>query len=59
LIIHTFLEQVFRKMFRNLLGYTIGKAHASLRDSTQFTRQFLLVRGWGIGTGLSPSPFLI
>jgi len=35
-----------------LLGYTITKAPSSPRNSTWFTRLFLLVRGWGLGTRL-------
>ena len=36
-----------------LLGYTVAKVPASPRNSTWFTRPFLLVRGWGMGTILS------
>ena len=57
--IRTFFEQVFHKIFWMLLGYTVAKAPASPRNSTWFTRPFLLVRGWGLGTRLSlslPSP---
>ena len=36
-----------------LLGYTVAKAPASPRNSTWFTRPFLLVRGWGLGTRLA------
>ena len=39
-------------IFRKLLGYTVAKAPASPRNLTWFTRQFLLVRGWGLGTRL-------
>ena len=35
-----------------LLGYTVAKAPASPRNLTWFTRPFLLVRGWGLGTRL-------
>ena len=49
--IHTFFEQVFRKI---LLGYTVTKVPASPRNSTWFTILFLLVRGWGLGTRLIP-----
>ena len=35
-------------MFLTLLGYTVAKACP--RNSTWFTRSFLLVRGWGLGT---------
>ena len=33
-----------------LLGYTVAKAPASPRNSTWFTRPFLLVRGY-VGSG--------
>ena len=39
-------------MFRSLLSYTVAKGCASPRNSTWFTRPFLLVRGWGLGTRL-------
>ena len=39
-------------MFWLLLGYNVGKACASLRNSTWFTRLFLPVRRWGLGTRL-------
>ena len=42
-------------MFWTLLGDTgdtIAKACASPRNSTWFTRPFLLMRGWGLGTRL-------
>jgi len=43
-----------------LLGYNVAKASASPRNSTWFTRPFLLVRGWGLGTRLSnPLPYPI
>ena len=48
----TFCERVFCKIFWTLLGYTAAKAPASPRNSTWFTRLFLLVRGWGLGTRL-------
>ena len=35
-----------------LLGYNVAKASTSPRNSTWFTRPFLLVRGWGLGTKL-------
>ena len=35
-----------------VLGYTVAKA--SPRNLTWFTRLFLLVRGWGLGTRLKP-----
>ena len=35
-----------------LLGYNVAKVSASPRNSTWFTRPFLLVRGWGLGTRL-------
>ena len=47
-----FFEQVFHEMFWTLLGYTAAKAHAIPRNLTWFTRQFLLVRVWGLGTRL-------
>ena len=50
--IRAFFERVFRKIFRTLLGYTVTKAPANPRNSTWFTRPFLLVRGWGLGTRL-------
>ena len=50
--IRTFFERVGRKMFLSLLGYNVAKACASPRNSTWFTRPFLLVRGWGLGTRL-------
>ena len=50
--IRAFIERVFRKIFWMLLGYTVAKAPASPRNSTWFTRPFLLVRGWGLGTRL-------
>ena len=42
-------------MFWSLLGYIVAKACASPRNSTWFTRPFLLVRGWGLGTTLTRS----
>ena len=36
-----------------LLGYNVAKAPTSPRNSTWFTRPFLLVRGWGLGTRLT------
>ena len=50
LSIRTFF--VGRKMFWSLLGYIVAKVCASPRNSTWFTRPFLLVRGWGLGTRL-------
>ena len=44
-----YFERVGRKMF---LGYIVSKACASPRNLTWFTRLFLLVRGWGLGTRL-------
>ena len=41
-----------RKMFWSLLGYIVTKVCASPRNLTWFTRPFLLVRGWGLGTRL-------
>ena len=38
----TFIEWVFSK---TLLGYTVSKAYATPRNSTWFTRLFLLMRG--------------
>jgi len=35
-----------------MLGYTVAKVCTSPRNSTWFTRQFLLVRGWGLKTRL-------
>ena len=45
--IHTFFERVRRKIFLMLLDYIAAKACAS---PAWFTRPFLLVRGWGLGT---------
>ena len=53
--IRAFFERVFHKIFWTLLGYTVAKAPATPRNSTWFTRPFLLVRGWGLGTRLGPS----
>ena len=50
--IRSFFERVVRKMFWTLLGYSVVKACTSPRNSTWFTRPFLLVRGWGLGTRL-------
>ena len=50
--IRPFFEQVVRKMFWTLLGYNVANVCASPRNSTSFTRPFLLVRGWGLGTRL-------
>ena len=50
--IRTFFERVFRKIFSILLGYTVAKVPTSPRNLTWFTRQILLVRGWGLGTTL-------
>ena len=52
LSIHTFFERVGCKMFWSLLGYIGPKACASPRNLTWFTRPFLLVRRWGLGTRL-------
>ena len=35
-----------------MLGDTVTKVCASLRNLTWFTRLFLLARGWGLGTRL-------
>ena len=51
--IHTFFEQAGHKIFLMLLGYIVAKACASPRNSTWFTRPFLLMRGWGLGARLS------
>ena len=53
--IRTFFEWAGRKIFLTLLGYIVAKACASPRNSTWFTRPFLLVRGWGLGTRLVSS----
>ena len=53
--IRTFFEWVFCKKFWTLLGYNVTKVPASPRNSTWFTRPFLLMRGWGLGTRLEPS----
>ena len=58
LSIRPFFERVVRKMFWTLLGYNVAKAWASPRNSTWFTRLFLLVRGWGLGTRLVLDPAL-
>ena len=49
-----FFEWVFRKMFWTLLDYTVAKVYTTPRNSTRFTRPFLLLRarGWGLGTRL-------
>ena len=39
-------------MFLLLLGYIVAKAYASPGNLTWFTRLFLLVRGWCLGTRL-------
>ena len=52
LSIRTFFEWVGRKIFWSLLGYIVAKACASPRKLTWFTRQFLLIRGWSLGTRL-------
>ena len=54
LSIRPFFEQVCKR-FWTLLGYNVAKACASPRDSTWFTRPFLLVRGWGLGMRLTCS----
>ena len=48
------LEKIctFHKIFGMLLGYTVAKASTSPRKLTWFTRLFLLVRGWDLGTRL-------
>ena len=43
--IHSFFEQVVRKTFWTLLGYNVTKACTRPRNSTWFTRSFLLIRG--------------
>ena len=53
--IRTFFERAGRKIFLTLLGYNVAKGCASPRNSTWFTRPFLLVRGWGLGTRLDES----
>ena len=52
--IRTFFERAGRKIFLTLLGYNVAKGCANPRNSTWFTRPFLLVdvRGWGLGTRL-------
>ena len=50
--IRPFFERVVCKMFWTLLGYTVAKLCISPRNSTWFTKPFLLVRGWGLGTRL-------
>ena len=40
----------FLQMFWTLLGYTVAKAPTNPRNSIWFTKLFLLVRGWGLGT---------
>ena len=37
-------------------SFTVAKAPASPRNSTWFTRPFLLVRGWGLSLVPRPSP---
>ena len=51
-----FFERVFRK---TLLDYIVAKAPTSPRNLTRFTRPFLLVRGWGLGTRLDDVSRLI
>ena len=51
--IRTFFERAGRKIFLTLLGYIVAKVCASPRNLTWFTRPFLLVRGWGLGTRLT------
>ena len=43
-------------MFWMLLGYNVTKVCDSPRNSTWFTRPFLIVRGWGFGTRLGLAP---
>ena len=50
--INTFFGWIVRKIFSALLGYTVGKTCASQRNLTWFTRPFLLVRSWDLGTRL-------
>ena len=52
LSIRPFFEWVIRKIFWTLLDYNVAKACAIPSNSTWFTRPFLLVRGWGLGTRL-------
>ena len=52
LSINTFLSRFGHRMFWSLLGYIVAKVCASPRNSTWFTRPFLLARGWGLGTRL-------
>ena len=47
-----FFEWIWCKMFRMLLSYTVAKVFANPRNLTWFTRLFLLVREWGLGTRL-------
>ena len=48
-----FSWRVFRKVFWMMLGYTVAKGPARPRNSTWFTRPFLLVRGCGLGSRLA------
>ena len=54
--IRTFFERAGRKIFLTLLGYNVAKGCASPRNSTWFTRPFLLVRGWGLA---GPAPTIL
>ena len=51
----TFSEQIWRKMIWTLLNDTVTKVCASPRNSTWFTRPFLLMRGWGLQMRLHPT----
>ena len=48
----------FKRVWQNLLqgNYTVAKAGTRLRNLTWFTRPFLLVMGWGLGTRLGLRP---
>ena len=46
-------RQTDRQTTNHQLGYTVTKVCTSPRNSTSFTRPFLLVRGWGLGTRLT------
>ena len=56
---HPYLfKRAGRRIFLTLLGYMSQKACAIPRNWTWFTRPFLLVRGWGLGTRLGEAVFL-
>ena len=48
----------FEWVVRTLLGYNVTRPCASPRNSTSFTRLFLLIRGWDLGTKLGRSCFV-